>query len=106
MWNLFLDFVGFSSVLKLGPDRWSETGTKYTVIMDKLNCLGFEEVDVDLGWGEAVYAGPTEVASFIGSCVKYRKRDGENGIMVPICLPLSTVERFQEVIMKVTQGNM
>ncbi|KAJ0021746.1 hypothetical protein Pint_30876 [Pistacia integerrima] len=40
----------------------------------------------EIGWGEAVYAGPTEVASFISYCVKYRKRDGENGIVVDVDL--------------------
>ncbi|XP_074346786.1 benzyl alcohol O-benzoyltransferase-like, partial [Apium graveolens] len=47
---------------------------------------------VDLGWGKAVYAGLLPVmASFY---VPFKNKKGENGILVPICLPRFIMERF------------
>ncbi|KAL5766339.1 hypothetical protein ACOSP7_016956 [Xanthoceras sorbifolium] len=36
--------------------------------------------------------------------MKYQKSEGKNGIVVPICLPLSAVKRFEEEIKKMIQG--
>ncbi|KAJ0021745.1 hypothetical protein Pint_30878 [Pistacia integerrima] len=47
--------------------------TEGNFFISDLTRLGFEEVD--LGWGQPMYAGPTEATSFISYCVKYRKRD-------------------------------
>ncbi|XP_012070521.1 benzyl alcohol O-benzoyltransferase-like [Jatropha curcas] len=54
---------------------------------------GFGEVD--LGWGKAVYAGPTKggvgVVSFY---LPFKNEKGENGIILPIVLPAQAMERF------------
>ncbi|KAJ0084058.1 hypothetical protein Patl1_29413 [Pistacia atlantica] len=47
--------------------------TEGNFFISDLTPLGFEEVD--LGWGQPIYAGPTEATSFISYCVKYIKRD-------------------------------
>ncbi|KAL2521949.1 HXXXD-type acyl-transferase family protein [Forsythia ovata] len=60
---------------------------------------GFGEVD--FGWGKAAYGGPAKggvgaipgVASFY---IPFRNKKGENGIVVPICLPALAMERFVE----------
>ncbi|XP_030472300.1 benzyl alcohol O-benzoyltransferase [Syzygium oleosum] len=55
--------------------------------------------DVDFGWGKAVYGGPAKggvgaipgVASFY---IPFRNRQGESGIVVPVCLPAPAMRRF------------
>lgn len=64
--------------------------------------IGFDEID--LGWGKPVFAGIAGAISIISFYVKYKRRDGETGILVPICLPSSSMKRFQEEIKKMTQG--
>ncbi|GAB4854010.1 hypothetical protein Ancab_022592 [Ancistrocladus abbreviatus] len=53
---------------------------------------GFEEVD--FGWGKVVYAGPARVVRSIFSFyIPLKNNKGENGIVVPICLPALAMER-------------
>ena len=55
--------------------------------------------DVDFGWGKAAYGGPAKggvgaipgVASFY---IPFRDNNGEDGIVVPVCLPAPAMERF------------
>ncbi|XP_078162830.1 benzyl alcohol O-benzoyltransferase-like [Carex rostrata] len=55
--------------------------------------------DVDFGWGKAVYGGPAKggvgaipgVASFY---IPFTNAKGENGIVIPVCLPGSAMPKF------------
>ncbi|KAK2991166.1 hypothetical protein RJ640_015471 [Escallonia rubra] len=55
--------------------------------------------EADFGWGKAAYGGAAKggvgaipgVASFY---LPFTKKNGENGIVVPICLPAPAMERF------------
>ncbi|CAL9776639.1 unnamed protein product [Musa acuminata subsp. burmannicoides] len=55
--------------------------------------------DVDFGWGKAAYGGPAKggvgaipgVASFY---IPFRNGKGEDGIVVPVCLPGPAMEKF------------
>ncbi|GFY83976.1 hypothetical protein Acr_03g0007500 [Actinidia rufa] len=50
--------------------------------------------DVDFGWGKAAYGGPAKggvVASFY---IPFTNKEGESGIVVPICLPAPAMDRF------------
>lgn len=49
--------------------------------------------DIDLGWGMAVYGAPatTTLATFH---LPTMNTEGEEGITVPICLPVQAMERF------------
>lgn len=62
---------------------------------------GFGEVD--FGWGKAAYGGPAKggvgaipgVASFY---IPMKNKEGENGIVLPICLPGQAMDRFERVL--------
>ncbi|KAF8380840.1 hypothetical protein HHK36_028335 [Tetracentron sinense] len=68
-----------------------------TYLVSDVTRAGFGEVD--FGWGKAVYGGPAKggvgaipgVASFY---IPFRNGKGEDGIVVPVCLPGPAMERF------------
>ena len=45
---------------------------------------------IDFGWGKPIYA-------------RFKNKKGENGVVVPIRLPLPAMERFQLELLKITQ---
>lgn len=57
--------------------------------------------DLDFGWGKPVYGGPAKggvgaipgVASFL---IPFKNAKGEDGIVVPMCLPGPAMDRFVE----------
>ncbi|GJN19808.1 hypothetical protein PR202_gb07118 [Eleusine coracana subsp. coracana] len=61
--------------------------------------------DLDFGWGKPVYGGPAKggvgaipgVASFL---IPFRNAKGEDGIVVPMCLPGPAMDRFVEEMNK------
>ncbi|THG19836.1 benzyl alcohol O-benzoyltransferase-like [Camellia sinensis] len=62
--------------------------------------------DVDFGWGNAVFGGPSLVGEMKGSYFVYFKNEmGEDGIVVPICLPPVAMERFILEVESIFKGD-
>ena len=70
---------------------------------------GFGEVD--LGWGKAVYGGPAKggvgaipgVASFY---IPFTNAKGEEGLVIPLCLPAEAMERFVKELNDMLNNNV
>ncbi|KQJ99965.1 benzyl alcohol O-benzoyltransferase [Brachypodium distachyon] len=76
-----------------------------TYIVSDVSHAGFK--GVDLGWGEAVYGGPAKggegpfpgVANYFS---RSKNGKGEEGILVPVCLPEDAMDKFQLQIQGLT----
>lgn len=71
--------------------------TEGSIFISDNRHVGYEEVDFK--WGSPIYAGPATsfpVISFYMRC----KRGGEEGIVVPISLPVLAMERFRQELKK------
>ena len=74
---------------------------KGNYIVSDLTRVGFGEVD--FGWGYPEYAGPP--MSYPSNCYYIKNRNiGDDGILVPVCLPLLSIERFQQELKKMIEG--
>ncbi|KAM1980054.1 hypothetical protein FF1_037376 [Malus domestica] len=81
-----------------GRPQYSSTGS-YFIVSDTTRA-GFG--DVNFGWGQPVFAGPAKALDLISFYVQH-KNNTEDGILVPMCLPFSAMERFQEELERITQ---
>ncbi|GMQ03827.1 hypothetical protein CsSME_00049477 [Camellia sinensis var. sinensis] len=74
----------------------------WNFIVSDTTCAGFGEVD--FGWEKTVYGGPVGGTSFSSPYVLFRNGDGEDRIVVPICLPVAAMERFKVELWRITLG--
>ncbi|KAJ6884259.1 benzyl alcohol O-benzoyltransferase-like [Populus alba x Populus x berolinensis] len=76
-----------------------------TYIVSDLRRAGLEKVD--FGWGNAIYGGTAkaipELASFY---IPFTNKKGEDGIVVPFCLPSPAVERFYKELEGMLKGQL
>ncbi|KAM0823175.1 hypothetical protein ACQ4PT_071042 [Festuca glaucescens] len=60
--------------------------------------LGFDRVD--FGWGEPVYAGPTDTVFGVSFFIAVKDPDGEDAVAVPVVLPRLAMDRFATEVEK------
>ncbi|KAL3738513.1 hypothetical protein ACJRO7_019960 [Eucalyptus globulus] len=85
-----------ASVIKGGPKHT----TVWDYVVADTTKVGFEAVD--FGWGKPVYGGVAGAVPSISIYVKYKTREGEEGIVAAIMLPERAMRRFQEELEKMT----
>ncbi|KAL2488597.1 HXXXD-type acyl-transferase family protein [Forsythia ovata] len=74
--------------------------TNWNFIVSDITRLGFDKVD--FGWDNPVYGGSTFADPVISSYNNFKNSNGEDGVVVPICLPPLAVEKFQYEVKKMT----
>ncbi|KAG8382025.1 hypothetical protein BUALT_Bualt05G0033500 [Buddleja alternifolia] len=67
--------------------------TRWNYIVSDITRLGFDELD--LGWGKPLYGGVLSASSVISFYSRFKNGEGEDGVVVPICLPSFALEKFQ-----------
>ncbi|XP_008779984.2 benzyl alcohol O-benzoyltransferase-like [Phoenix dactylifera] len=76
-----------------------------TYLVSDVTRAGFEAVD--FGWGEGVYGGPASAGvgavPGVASFYTWHRNKGEEGILVPMCLPGPAMERFQMEMESLTE---
>ena len=54
-------------------------------------------------WKKAIYGGVSRALSIISFCMRLKNRKGEEGNVIPICLPHLVMERFQQELKRMTK---
>ncbi|KAH9790141.1 Hydroxycinnamoyltransferase13 [Citrus sinensis] len=88
------EYIRSAADLMVIKGRRIKFSTRGNFIVSDLRNVGLG--DVDFGWGKPIYAGTAGAVAVISFFTKYQNKNGEPGILVPICLPQSAMERLQE----------
>ncbi|CAI9102435.1 OLC1v1000708C2 [Oldenlandia corymbosa var. corymbosa] len=80
-----------------------------TYMVSDLTRIGFD--DVDFGWGKPVYAGAARAAAELipGVATYFSPRvskEGEKGVVVPVCLPKLAMEKFAKEVASMVKRNI
>ncbi|KAJ4724410.1 Benzyl alcohol O-benzoyltransferase [Melia azedarach] len=70
-------------------------------IVSNVTQVGFGEVD--FGWGKPIYAGTPGAVSLISFFMKNQNKNGEPEYVLPMCLPMLAMKRFEEELKRVMQ---
>ncbi|XP_009759678.1 methanol O-anthraniloyltransferase-like [Nicotiana tabacum] len=81
-----------------------ELSKSWNFVVSDNRSAGFDEVD--FGWGKPIFGGVPKAISFISFCVPVKNDKGEKGILIAISLPPLAMEKFQEVVYKMTFKNV
>ncbi|GMQ03798.1 hypothetical protein CsSME_00049453 [Camellia sinensis var. sinensis] len=93
----YLRSVADLMVIK-GRSSYTLEANKDYIVSDTTRA-GFDKVD--FGWGKPVFGGVPRAISLISVFARFRDiRGGEDGIVVPICLPESVMDRFEQELKK------
>ena len=65
---------------------------------------GFREVD--FGWGKPCYGGPAKGGVVSSSYIPFKNARGEEGLVIPVCLPTQAMERFIKELDSVLKNNI
>lgn len=81
-----------------GRPLYSLDANKDYIVSDTTRA-GFDKVD--FGWGMPVFGGVPRAISLISFFARFRDiRGGEDVIVVPMCLPESVMDRFEQELKK------
>ncbi|KAK9928262.1 hypothetical protein M0R45_025408 [Rubus argutus] len=58
--------------------------------------------EIDFGWGKPIYDGVAKSNGLMSFYVRNNNQEKHYGILVPMCLPLSSMERFQQELTMMT----
>lgn len=61
--------------------------------------------EVDFGWGEAEFGGPAYGGDRISFYIPSKNKEGEGGIVVPVCLPAPVMESFVKELDGILSNN-